>query len=422
MPINKYFTFEEGKKILANNCHDSLKPREVDFADFTFKNPIQALTFAAYTDSIIPINENIGFQPAETGGIDGSGDVSNQFYKNLFLLKDFNKTNSVSESRLGLLSRPLHEIFRAFNDYLTIEKHLIFVYHHSLSETIKSIIERGYDPSNFVLYVSDGTLGEDFYNYPTIEYFKSEGYFTGFWTPRNGTDLIAVRIPEYQKQLEENGFIKGGASFFELELAPFGDIGHSKEHHFLDKYDMIYMEVENDMGLALNEGDDGIGQQAHLALPKSEVYGVGPVSDIASYTPKSGQTFGDRYRTVKGAPKFKEFVEKEVGLSWSEYLKLDAQTKDDVRREAVKSPKFEYPNRLGAIIFDPDGKMKVFNSEDQGFDEEDETISNYKAFLKFTLLNRLLIERIKKLIDAKSLDEFIKRIWNIDLSVILAQL
>jgi len=404
-----------------SNCSNSIKPSEVDFADFTFRSPIQALTFAAYTNSIIPIDENIGFQLTETGGIDGSGDVTCQFFRNFFLLRGIDK-NSVSESRLWALPHPLHKIFLEFNDYLTMDKHLIFVERLSLGKKIKSIIAKGHNPSDFVLYVSDGTLGESFYNYPTIEYFKSEGYFTGFWTPRNGTDLIAVRIPEYQRQLEENGFIRGGASFFELELASLGGLEHSKERHFLDKYDMIYMEVENDMGLALSTGDHGIGQQAHLASRRSEVYGVGPVDDIANYTPKSGQTFGDRYRTAKGPPNFKEFVEKKIGRSWSEYLQSDAQTKDHIRMEAVKSPKFEYPNRLGAIIFGPDGKMKPFNSEEQGFDEEDETISHYKTFIKFTLLNRLPIERIKKLIDAKSLDEFIKRIWNLDLSVILAQL
>ena len=33
MPSGAYFTFEEGKKILANNCRDSLGSSKVDLAD-----------------------------------------------------------------------------------------------------------------------------------------------------------------------------------------------------------------------------------------------------------------------------------------------------------------------------------------------------------------------------------------------------
>jgi len=220
MSSGVYFNFEEGRKILAKNCCDSIKPREVDLADFTFRNPIQALTFAAYTNSIIPIDDKVGFQPIETGGINGCGDVPNQYCKNMLILRGLDRLHVISDPRLGTYTYSLHDFFSEFGNYLEEKKHLVFTKRSSVAKTIRLIMESGHEPSNFVLYVSDGKLGEEFYNYPVIEHFRRLGYFAGFWTPRHGADLIAVHIPEYQRQLEEYGFIGGGASFFELELPP----------------------------------------------------------------------------------------------------------------------------------------------------------------------------------------------------------
>jgi len=381
MPSNKYFRFEEGKKILTENCHDSLKDSEVDLADFTFRNAIQALTFAAYTNSIIPIDDKVGFQPTETGGI-GAGDVSNQFYKNILILRGLDRLDVILDPRLGTYTYSLHEIFSEFGDYLEEEKHLVFVKRTSVAETVRSILESGLKPSNFVLHVSDGTLGEEFYNYPVIEHFKHLGYFVGFWTPRYGADLIAVRIPEYQKQLEEHGFIGGGASFFELELAPLQTVKLQSTLDFLNKYDMVYMEVEARMNLALRGSQTGIGQISGKASSKSEGYGVGPVSDTAGYIPRPGEKFGDRYKFVSYGP----------------------------------------PERLGAIIFDGSGKMVVINPGKQGFEEEDETISDYKNFLKTIFLSKLPIRKAEQLMNAYNLDEFIKKTQIIEFSTILTAL
>lgn len=380
-----YLTFEAGMKILEKNCRDSLGPSNVDLADFSFKNAVQALTFAAYTDSIIPIDTKVGVQPIETGGW-GSGDVSNEFHKNLFLLRGLDTRRNISLMRLGAYAHPLHEIFREFDDFLKEDKYLAFVNHSSLEPTIRSIMDAGYKPSNFVLYVSDGLLNEAFYNYPAIEHFKHKGYFTGFWTPRHGSDLIAVRIPEYQELLEENGFICGGASFFELELAPLGKFDVSRQEKVLDKYDMIYIEVEARMNLALRGSQTGIGQKQGLSSRESEVYGVGPVSDIAGYLPPAGKKFGNRYRSASYG----------------------------------HGPAFRYPERLGAIIFDCDGKMAVIDSDEQGFEKENETISDYKAFLRSIFLNRLPIEKIKQITDAKSFEEFVKT-WTVDFQTILTR-
>lgn len=155
-----------------------------------------------------------------------------------------------------------------------------------------------------------------------------------------------------------------------------------KHPAFLNKYDMVYMEVEARMNLALRGSQTGIGQISGKASLKSEAYGIGPVSDTTGYILRPGEKFGDRYKFVSYGP----------------------------------------PERLGAIIFDSSGEMVVINPDKQGFEEEDETISDYKRFLKAIFLSKLPIKKAKQVMNADSLDEFIRKTQITEFSTILTAL
>jgi hypothetical protein len=357
-------SLENGKALMKKYC-PFLKDSDLDFADFKLTDFTGALTLASFMDAFLPLTENLGLKINDVGRGDGSPKFEHPLHLVYFSPRPTSTAYGlVFETQAAApINMSLFNLIKNCPDFTEKTFYLILDQHGSKTAKALSYL----NDYNFVLIQSQA-LGEDFFEFMGALHFKQKGYFVTRWHPFSGSDFFAYKIPEYQKALQERGYITKGAFFSELDM-PHASRNKEDQPSQAEEYDVIAFEAEDGYGLALCS-NTGVGQKMGFASPTCEVYGVGPITS----PPPSRTDLPTR-------------------TPWS------------------------FGKRAGALVFTD--KLEKFDLEplESGFKDENEVIRRVKIAIKTILASRL--PSIQKNLSIERLRDFPAKIAKIELVELL---
>lgn len=215
---------------------------------------------------------------------------------------------------------------------------------------------------------SDGTYGEAFWEYLSGVVLREKGYLVTFYGLKGG-DIFAYNVPEYLEKLRDANFLKKGAFAEELEMLRPQPSGESLTQG--DRPELMCIEAESsEMRTRSLSDKEGVGQlRKYLREEERYTHGfvTGPFTKPA-----------------------------------------------DIDRDWV-----------GLISCDEDGRL-IFQKGTPYRQPSDETSGVVKNIIKATLLRNLTFEERCTLVGltvtnvhGASLNEFVEKIENIDIDIIL---
>ena len=154
--------------------------------------------------------------------------------------------------------------------YYEIDKEKVIEY------VFDKISGKNLNPSDCIIWISnsDGTFGEDFWEYISGVILREKGYFISHYG--KGGDLSAYYLPDYLKILIERGLIQKGCFIEELEMITRVENSNFKVE---DKHESIVVEAESsDRRVRTHSENSGVGQIIHKYLTWDNIYSCGIVA------------------------------------------------------------------------------------------------------------------------------------------------
>ena len=202
--------------------------KESKCADFEFSDPREAVTFAQFTDALLPIDAQRYIKlSAEIGE-----HIMYYGWNPLLTRPTWTYESNLLAKRRYVKFLELHNKDWAFSDFL-------------YKKAVENLEKEGLDPKEFIFHDLASKHGEPFWEYLGGCYFRKEGYAITRWQPRGqegSPDLCAFRT-DVLDELREEGCIRDGCFLCELDIFKvFGKVS-GKRKDFEEK--TLVLEAES---------------------------------------------------------------------------------------------------------------------------------------------------------------------------------
>ena len=274
MAIDRWISLERAKSLLTQVAY-FMRPGKPGVSDFILPGK-EAIMLAAYTGAFFILSEGRRWRLRPVAGLLSRTEPM-EVLEDAGGFPEYVYTSEI----VPIFSTPMSAYLKLFPGWKE-DKHLIMVDcskyrsrkgYVSLSTVMEAthgqLKAGGLNLSDCVLWpsTSDGTYGEDFWEYLSCLLFRSKGYFVTAFN-LGGGDVSAYYIPEYLRKLQQAGIIDHGAFLEELELFDRNKRSSTGAVAPEQLPELICIEAESSERRTRSHGEDaGVGQVLKFVQP-----------------------------------------------------------------------------------------------------------------------------------------------------------